>query len=271
MDYGARASQFAYGAAALLALSMFARWFERVNLYIPSRQMTAHPGSYRLPYEDLTLKAADGPAINAWYIPNRPDSLVMLVSHGNGGNISSRLEKFVRFHKAGASVLVYDYRGYGRSTGSPTEQGTYSDGEAAYRWLTKTKGVAPSRIVFYGESLGCGVAVELAKRHPGAGLILDSGFTSTLDMGRMIFPWLPVRWLVRYRYDNLSKLPLLRCPLLVMHSPDDDIIPIAMARRNFAAAAGPKSFFEMKGDHNEGFMDTGPAYIEAIRSFLASL
>ena len=244
-------------------------WFEHSCIYAPSREMIAHPGSYGFPYEELTLKALDGPLINAWYVPNKPDSPVILLCHGNGGNISSRLEKLAILRKAGASVLLFDYRGYGRSAGNPSEQGTYRDAEAAYGWLTRIKNTAPERIFFHGESLGVGVAVEMALRHKPAGLIAESGFTSIVDMAGMVFPYLPGRLLVRFNYDNLSKISRVACPVLVMHSPQDDIIPYAMGRRLFEAAPQPKSFFELKGDHNEGFLDAGSGYGEAIGRFLA--
>lgn len=247
------------------------RWFERANLYFPDRTpMGAHPGSYGLEYEELKIQAEDGPTIHGWYVENKPDSPVILVSHGNAGNISHRLDKLLIFRRAGASVLLYDYRGYGLSTGSPTEQGTYRDAQAAYRWLTRSKHIPPEKIVFYGESLGCAVALETALRHKAAGIILESGFTSTVDMGKLIFPFLPIEWMVRFRYDALSKIGKVSCPVLVMHSPQDDIVPYAMGRRLFAAAPEPKTFFEMKGDHNEGFLTTGKAYEEAIRNFLRS-
>jgi len=194
-----------------------------------------------------------------------------LLCHGNAGTMRDRLAKLVKFRKAGASVLLFDYRGYGRSKGVPTEAGTYRDAEVFYRWLIDVKKAPPSRIVFYGESLGNGVSIEMALRHKPLGLIVDSAFTSTVDMGRLVLPWLPVDWIVKYRYDNLAKIPKISCPVLVMHSRQDDVIPFAMGQALFAAAPQPKTFLEMKGSHNDGFMDTGPAYDEAVERFLKSL
>jgi len=269
--WGAAPHPVVYWTCAALLFWIFLRWFERANLYFPSRDLTVHPGSLGFKYEELNLKTEDGASIFGWYVPASPASPVMLVSHGNAGNISDRLDKLAIFRGAGASVLFYDYRGYGRSSGSASEEGTYRDAESAYRWLTAVKGVPPKRIVLYGESLGSAVAVELALRREAGGLILESGFTSTEDMARIVFPFLPARWLVRFRYDSLSKISKVRCPVLVMHSPQDDIVPFEMGRRLFAAAPQPKIFFEMKGGHNEGFLDTGPAYGQAIRRFLESL
>lgn len=247
------------------------RWFEKVNLYIPNRTLTAHPGSFGLKYDEFKVPTEDGALVHGWFVENKPESPVILVSHGNAGNISHRLDKLQIFRRAGASVLLYDYRGYGESQGSPSEQGTYLDAEAAYRWLTQIKGVPTRRIVLYGESLGSAVAVELALRNRPAGLIIDSAFTSTVEMGQLVFPFLPVRWMVRFKYDSLAKIGKVACPVLVMHSPQDDIVPFEMGRRLYEAAPQPKSFFEMKGDHNEGFLETGPAYGEAVASFLRFL
>lgn len=259
------------GVAALVLLWPALRWFERVNLYFPDRAVKTDPGSLRLKFEEFLVRAKDGPTIHGWFAPGEPAGPVLLVSHGNGGNISHRLDKLLLFRQAGASVLMYDYRGYGKSTGRPDEAGTYEDAEAAYAWLVGEKRVPPERIVFYGESLGGAVAAEMALRRPCAGLILDSAFTSVVDMGARVFPFLPVRWIVRNRYDSLSKIGRVRCPVLVMHSAQDDIVPYEMGRRLFAAAPEPKTFFEMQGSHNDGFLETGLPYGDAIGKFLRSL
>lgn len=257
--------------AAVLLLSGCG-WLNRALIYQPRAELAATPDRVHIGYEDLTLKAADGPSLDAWWAPLSSTAPVVLLCHGNGGNISHRLAKLQLLRKAGASVLLFDYRGYGRSTGTPTELGTYEDGEAAYRWLLST-GVAPGRIVLYGESLGNGVAIELARRHPGGfgGLIVDSAFTSTKDIARKIFPHLPVSWLVKYKYDNLAKISAVKAPTLVLHSPDDEIIPYAMGRKLYDAAPGAKSFVELQGSHNEGFITAMRPYLKGVHEFLASL
>jgi fermentation-respiration switch protein FrsA (DUF1100 family) len=247
------------------------RWFERVNLFSPSRGMEADPSALGLAFEDLTLAAADGTLIHAWYVPLLPRSATVIFCHGNAGNISHRLDKLMALRRAGASVLLFDYRGYGQSAGRPDELGTYLDAEAAYRWLVERKQIPAADVIVHGESLGGAVAMELALRRRAAGLILESTFTSVVEMCRHVFPILPADLVVRFRYDTLSKITKLACPLLVMHSPDDDIVPFAMGRRLFAAAPEPKTFFEMRGSHNEGFLDTGPAYENAIGRFLSGI
>lgn len=257
-------------AAALLYLGL--RRLERAMAFIPSREMLAHPGTVGLGYEPLFLTTSDGVKLRAWWIPGpSAEAPVMLCLHGNGGNLSHRTDKMRLFHEAGAAQLWLDWRGYGESAGSPDEPGLYRDALAGWAWLNAVKAVPASRLVLYGESLGGAAAVELATRVPAAGLIVDSSFTSAADMSRLILPWFPVR-LLSLRFDNLSRLPRVTVPTLFLHSPEDDIIPYAMALRNLGASgAAKKRLVDLKGSHNEGFLDAGPLYPKAIRDFLASL
>lgn len=263
-------------AAALLLVAALIwiglRAFERAMVFVPSREMLGHPGTVGLAYEVLTLTASDGVRLRAWWIPGpSPDSPVMLCLHGNGGNLSHRTDKMRIFHDAGAAQLWLDWRGYGESGGSPDEPGLYRDALAGWAWLNSVKAVPPARLVLYGESLGNGPAIELATRAAAAGLIVDGGFTSLTDMGRLVLPWFPMK-LAKLRFDNLSRLPRVVIPTLFLHSPQDDIIPYAMALRNLGASgAAKKRLVDMKGSHNEGFLETGPAYGAAIKTFLAGL
>jgi fermentation-respiration switch protein FrsA (DUF1100 family) len=264
------------GAAALVLVPALVwlglRRFERAIVFVPSRAMRAHPGTVGLEYEALSLTVSDGVVLRAWWIPGpAADSPVMLCLHGNGGNLSHRTDKMKLFHDAGAAQLWLEWRGYGESGGSPDEQGLYRDALAAWAWLNAVKLVPATRLVLYGESLGAGPAIELATRVPAAGLIVDSGFTSLTDMARVVLPWFPAR-LARMRFDNLSRLPRVTIPTLFLHSPTDEIIPYMMARRNLSASgAARKSLVDLKGSHNEGFLQTGAAYPKAIRDFLESL
>ena len=258
--------------AAFLVLALafgwvFLRWFERVNLYFPDRVLYAHPGSFGLAYREASFSAGDGVRLHGWFVEKSPGAPLVILCHGNGGNISNRLEKLRLLLDAGASVLLFDYRGYGQSAGSPSERGTYLDGEAALRYATDVLKVSPSRVVLHGESLGAAVAAEVALRHPVGGLILESGFTSVPDMARLLLPWLPVR-LVSLRYDTLSKIGRIRCPVLIMHSPQDEIVPYEMGRRVFAAAREPKTFAALSGGHNEGFLESEKVFVTAVRKFL---
>lgn len=255
---------------ALAAVWIGLRWFEGFMLYHPSRTVDALPGAYGLAFERVALTASDGTRLDAWWLPaQKAGAPTMLCLHGNAGTLSNRLAKMKIFHEAGASQLWVEWRGFGASAGTPSEAGLYRDAQAGRDWLA-ARGVGPPQLVLYGESLGCGPAVELAVRAPAAGLIVDSGFSSIPAMARVVLPWFP-SGLVRARFDNLAKLPRVRFPALFLHSPEDDVIPYAQARANFAAAGGPKTFVDLRGGHNDGFMDAGPAYGSAIRGFLMSL
>ncbi|NNN06604.1 MAG: alpha/beta hydrolase [Elusimicrobia bacterium] len=254
---------------ALAAVWIGLRWFENAMVFHPSRVVDVLPGAYGLAFERVRLTASDGVALDAWWLPAaHADAPVMLCLHGNGGSLSNRVEKMRIFHAAGAAQLWVEWRGYGASAGTPSEAGLYRDAQAGRDWLA-TRGVPPSRLVLYGESLGSGPAVELAARAPAAGLIVDSGFASIPAMAAVVLPWFPTG-LARIRFDNLAKLPRVTCPTLFLHSPQDDIVPYAQARLNFAAAGGQKTFVDLKGSHNEGFLDSQPIYGDAIRNFLAS-
>ena len=235
------------------------RWFEHSQVYHPSRVLEATGAELGRPFEDVRFVASDGVELNGWFFPadanSRRASLAVLLCHGNGGHISHRLELARALLSTGVCVFLFDYRGYGRSAGRPTEQGTYRDGEAAYRWL-ENKGFAGKKIILFGESLGGGVAAELASRLPAAGLILQSTFTCIPDIGADLFPWLPVRLLARIKYDTLSKLPQVKAPVLIMHSRGDRLVRFQHSQKNFAAANDPKLFCELVGDHNDSISNT---------------
>lgn len=253
-----------YGAIGLLV------WATQDKLiYFPESALAATPREYRFDYEDVTLTAADGVRLHGWFVPApRPARGALLFLHGNGGNISHRLEKIALFRGLGFDVFIVDYRGYGRSEGRPGEDGTYRDARAAWKYLTVTRAIRAPRIVIYGESLGGAVAAELASEHEPRALIVESSFTSVPDLGAEIYPWLPVRWLSRFRYDGRAALARVRTPVLVIHSRADDIIPFAHGERLFAAANEPKKFLEIRGDHNAGFLASGAQYVEGIDAFL---
>jgi uncharacterized protein len=241
-----------------LLLILMLRWFEHSQVYHPDRVLTAPSAEFGRQYEDVWFRASDGVELNGWFFPAGTNSakahLAMLVCHGNAGDIGDRLDTCAALLATGTSVLLFDYRGYGRSGGRPSEEGTYRDAEAAHKWL-RQRGVAGTNIIAFGESLGGGVAAELAARQAVGGLVLQSTFTSIPDIGAELFPWLPVRWLAKIRYDTHAKLPGLKIPVLVMHSRTDEIVPFHHGERNFAAANAPKLFWELKGNHNEPLFD----------------
>lgn len=254
---------------ALTGFYAWLRWFERRNVYQPTRPLEATGSETGFPLENVWLSTGDGVRLHAWYFPGRHDTNGpgFLLCHGNGGNISHRLDQYDALLRLGVAVFAFDYRGYGQSAGSPGEEGTYLDAEAVYDWM-RARGFPSERIIAHGESLGGGVAVELARRRQVGGLILQSTFTSVADLGAEVFPWLPVRTLGTIRYDTWNKLAGIKSPVLVMHSRGDSIIPYAHAERNFAAANEPKFLRELQGDHNDGLEVDREAFSRAVGDFL---
>lgn len=257
---------------ALLVLSVWLRWNEPRMLYYPLRQIELTPDQAGFAYEDVYLTTADHVRINGWFLPcNRPAKLTVLFLHGNAGNISHRFEKFEIFRDLGVDVFIIDYRGYGRSEGRPDEQGTYLDAQAAYEYLVQKRGLQPGRILLYGESLGAAVAVDLATKVPVAGLVTEEAFTSVADVGQKMFPFLPVRWLVRNKYDTLSKIGRVRAPILLFHSRDDEFFPMYHAEKLLAAAHPPKQLIELRGGHNDAFLISNITYRHALKQFFDRL
>ena len=232
---------------------MFLRKFEYSRVFRPEQDWEATADEVGRPFQDFFLTAPDGVRLSTWFFPADEDSprrdSVLLICHGNAGNISHRVQLCRVLLRTGASVMVFDYRGYGRSEGTASEEGTYLDAQAAYHWL-RQQGYAPKNILLYGESLGGGIASELALREPVGGMVLHSTFTNIAELGAEMFPWLPVRWINRIKYDNVTRLPRLNVPLLIMHSRGDKYIRFSHAEKNFAAANEPKMFLETDGGHD---------------------
>jgi hypothetical protein len=235
------------------------------------RGFRANPADIGLTYIPLKLATADGETLDGWFVPadtKREARGLIVFFHGNAGNIGHRLDYLRMFHDLGLATLIIDYRGYGLSSGAPSEEGTYLDAEAAWRHATQTLGFPASRIVLFGESLGGGVAARLATGNRPAALVLASTFTSVPDMGAGLYPLLPIRLLARIRYDSLARLPQIACPVLVIHSRDDDIIPFVHGQHLFEAARQPKQFIELAGGHNEGFVFGRADWIRQLDGFL---
>ena len=236
-------------------------------IYFPSRQYLATPKDVGLVFEDCTLTTSDGLSIAAWYVPRVEANGSIIFCHGNAGNMADRLHDVTLMHRMGYNVLIFDYRGYGGSEGKPTEQGTYHDAQAAWRHLVETLGESPARVILFGRSLGGAVAINLAKRHEPGALVVESTFTSLVDVGKLHYPLLPVRLLLRYRYESIDKVSSITCPKLFIHSTDDQLVPLDNARRLFEAAASPKMFLETPGGHNSGGYTYSPAYTHKLQTF----
>jgi fermentation-respiration switch protein FrsA (DUF1100 family) len=259
-------------AAGYVLLGASVYIFQSRLLYfpnVPGRALTATPADIGLTFEEARITTADGIELHGWYVPAGTGAPAVLFCHGNAGNISHRLEWLQIFHDMGLAVLLFDYRGYGRSRGAPDEPGTYRDAQAAWDFLTRSKGVAPARIVIFGESLGGSIAAHLAKDVASAGaLILTSTFTSAPDLASQFYWYLPVRLLARFEYPTAEYVSHVRAPTLVIHSRDDEIVPFAHGRKIFERAAGPKEFVEISGDHNAGFLVSGSTLTQGVRNFL---
>ena len=242
-------------------------------LYLPDvsgRTLTMTPIDVGMDYHDVSIKTSDGVTLHGWFIVGRP-SRVLLFFHGNAGNISHRLDSIRQFQNLGMSVFIIDYRGYGQSGGSTTEEGIYRDANAAWRYLTEDRGISSNDIVIFGRSLGASVASWLATQHQPLALIVESSFTSVPDIAQELYPWLPARWLSRFSHATRDYVRNVRCPILVTHSRDDEIIPLHHGEAIFASANEPRTLLALRGTHNEAFLQDERAYIEGVRTFLTGL
>jgi len=261
--------------AGYLLFVVFIYLFQPRMLYlphIPGRTLDASPADIALRYEEVELQAADGVRLHGWFVPAAGDAGKMLLFfHGNAGNISHRLDSIRRFHSMGHSVFIFDYRGYGRSEGKASEAGTYHDAEAAWLYLTETRGISPDRIVLFGRSLGGAIAAWLAARQRPGGLIIESSFSSAPDIGQELYPFLPVRLLSRFQYATRLHVQSVRCPVLVIHSRDDEIIPFSHGERILAAAPEPRTLLPLNGPHNGAHIFSERVYMEGLSRFLEGL
>ncbi len=255
-------------AGAYLIFAGFLFIFQSHYVYYPERVLLANPGSIRLDFKSISFETADGVKLFGWFIPSESARGVILFCHGNAGNISHRLDSIQIFHRLGLDVFIFDYRGYGQSEGKPTEHGTYKDAEAAWRYLTEEREVNPNEIIVFGRSLGGTVASWLAQSHTPRALILESTFTSLLDIAATLYPYLPVRLLLHFEYNTAEYLGRVNCPVLIIHSRNDEIMPFSHGWRLFEMAKEPKKFLEISGTHNEGFITSGKHYEEGLNAFI---
>ena len=249
---------------------------ERYFIYFPTREIFLTPETHNVPFEDVEFTAGDGVTLHGWFIPagkegsGAPPTLVWF--HGNGGNLSHRVTNITLLrHHVRTNIFIYDYRGYGRSEGVPSESGIYRDGEAAVRYLLTRTDVDSGRLVYFGRSLGASVALQEALRHPPAGIILESPFISIAAMAQKLYG-LPLGRFLLTRYDNESKIRRLRLPLLVLHGDRDQIVPLKMGRALFDMANEPKDFYVIKGaGHNDTDVTGGVIYFRRLESFILEL
>ena len=235
-------------------------------VFMPIKELALTPDILEIPFEDVSIPVGGKDNIHAWFFPDEDSKKAVLFCHGNAGNVSHRLETVEFFREYKINVLLFDYRGYGLSDGSPSEAGVYEDTRAAFDWLVNERGFLPENIVVFGRSLGGAAAIDLAAQTKCGGLVVESSFTSAYAIGRAMFPFFPVRYLLRFKFDSVGKIEKVSCPTLVTHSPDDDMIPYEMGRQLYEAAPEPKAFVALSGGHNsrEYFEDDG--YKSALRN-----
>jgi uncharacterized protein len=253
-----------------LVLVLMMMFFENSLIFFPSRYPNGdwQPTGFR--FEDAWFQAGDGTRLHGWYIAHPHARAAVLFCHGNGGNITDRAfaAQMLRGHVS-VSVLLFDYRGYGRSEGRPNGAGILADARAARKWLAEREKIAERDVVVMGESIGGAVAVDLAARDGARALVLENTFNSLADVAAYHYPWLPVRWAMRTRLDSAGLIGGYHGPLFQAHGDADAIVPIRFGRRLFDAAHEPKTFFLMRGHNHNDRMP--PEYYEALAEFVAGL
>ncbi len=245
-------------------------WFRQSSLiWFPGPPPETTPGAAGLWFDDWKLATPDGALLHAWRMRAENPRGAIVFCHGNAGNIASRIERAHVFVDGGFDVVLFDYRGYGSSTGEPTEEGTYVDAECVWTKLVDL-GFAPGSVTAFGESLGGAVAIELAHRRRVGALVVEDTFTALADMAARVYPWLPVRLILRVRYASLSKMSELAVPVMVIHSRDDELVPFEQGRALFESAPEPKCFLETVGPHAGAGFTARFEWREAVTAFLAS-
>lgn len=246
------------------------RYIESHSIFHPTKDVAVTPNFAGLSFEDVYFETKGNIKLNGWLVKAPGAKSTFLFLHGNAGNLSHRLEKILMFHRMGVDIFIIDYRGYGKSEGSPSEEGIYEDTLAAYEYLTVKNNIAPSKIVAYGDSLGGVAAVDLAARRPLAALIVDSSFSSAADISKEIFPVVPA-FLLKTKMDSARKIKTVSIPKLFIHSINDEIIPFKLGKKLFEAAVPPKEFVQIAGGHNTNHIDSHDLFIGAITQFLRKL
>lgn len=257
--------------AGLILVVVLIRVFENRFIFFPPRYPEGFvpPENYGLHVEEVWITTEDAVRLNAWFHSNPSSPKVLLVFHGNAENIGYGLPRLKAFSRLGVSVLAVDYRGYGKSEGSPDEQGVYTDADAAYRYLIEARRFEPKNIFIYGQSLGSAVATDLASRRESGGLIIESSFTSGREVARGSFRIPFLEYVPSSRFDSLAKIARVRAPVLVIHGKLDPLFPFTMGQRLYEAAPGPKSLWIVEGaGHDDVFQTAGERYIERLKKFL---
>jgi fermentation-respiration switch protein FrsA (DUF1100 family) len=238
-------------------------------VYFPADDADASPADAGMAFRDVYFGAK--PRLHGWMVPAPGARYTLLYCHGNAGNITHRVELVRAFVERGVSVFIFDYAGYGKSEGKPGERMTYENAHAAWEYLTDEEGIAPANIILFGRSLGSAVAIELATQVDARALIVESAFTSLTELGARAYPFLPVRYLARFRYNSMARIRDVRVPKLFVHSLDDDLIPFGMGKRLYNRAPRPKLWSRASGDHNALYLVPGSRYEAAFNELMEFL
>lgn len=252
----------------IVFLLVYSQILEWKALYYPSKKIEFTPSNFGLEYEDAFFETKDGVMLHGWFVPAEDSFATILYCHGNAGNISHRVEIARMFNQRKMDFFIFDYRGFGKSKGMPTEKGTYLDAQAAYDFLINKKGIGKSRIVIYGKSIGAAIAIDLATKTDAAALISESSFLSTKAMAREIYPYLPFWLFIRSKYNADRKINKVNIPKLIIHSQNDEIVPFAHGQKLFDLAKPPKEFYVMRGGHNDAFYIYSDECMQRIVDFL---
>lgn len=252
----------------LIFFILYLKYYEKKGIYFPIKEIDLTPKEIGLEFEDVSFFSSDGTKLNGWYVPAKKSRATVLFCHGNAGNIGHRIEIIDMFFRLGLDVFIFDYRGYGRSQGNPSEEGLYLDAQSAYKYLIDKRNLNEESIVVYGKSMGANVAIELCSKVRPAAFISESAFASAAEMGKKLFPFIPIKWFITIKYDALSKIKEINVPKLIIHSEDDEIIPFQHGRRLFEIAPEPKEFYKMHGGHNDAIFLVREDFVKRIDAFL---
>lgn len=241
--------------------------FQSKLIFLPYKTLVTTPKAIGLDYESVEFKADDGTKLHGWFIPSKNSKTTLLFFHGNAGNISHRLDSIEIFNSLGLNVFIVDYRGYGNSEGNINEQNSYDDAKVAWDYLRKTRVIEAKDIILFGRSLGAAIAAHLGGNVEPKAVILESSFSSIRKMAAQIYPFVP-SFLVRYNFDTAQHVKKISSPILIIHSKDDDIVPFSHGKTIYKNANQPKTFLEIRGNHNSGFLQSRDIYLPALKDFI---
>lgn len=251
-----------------LVLAVVLYFMQPKFLYRPMQEVFSTPAEIGLHFDKVIFKCADGINLSGWYVPVENPKFTLLFCHGNGGNIAHRLDSINIFHNLGLNCFIFDYRGYGDSNGKPSEEGTYLDAMAAYKWLIEEKKIPLDNIIIFGRSLGGSIAAYLAAKVKTCGLVVESAFTTYVDMGKEYYPYMPVRRFAKFGYKTIDYIKDVHCPVMFIYSRNDEIVPYKFGLELYEAANEPKEFIEIFGGHNDCFLASGEIYTEVWEKWL---